>query len=121
YVAASLLSTAVLMQWQAMKVADVRRKAGVEYPRMYADSEAEKDSLNARIFNCTQRAHQNTIENFPIILTTTLVTASKYPTIAAAACGAVSILRVVYTISYGSGDPEKACFIFCSLPSSTLI
>jgi len=54
-----------------------------------------------------QRAHQNTLENVPIIVLTTLISAFRYPIPAAAACGLWSVSRIMYTLRYGSGDPKK--------------
>lgn len=74
---------------------------------VYADkSEAEKDPKK-NIFNCAQRAHQNTLEILPIYNTLLLVGGLKYPEISSAA-GALFILgRIVYTSGYVTGDPAK--------------
>lgn len=74
---------------------------------MYADkAEAEKDPKK-NIFNCTQRAHQNTLEMLPIYGTLMLVGGIKYPEISAGA-GVVYILgRVFFTSGYCTGDPAK--------------
>lgn len=74
---------------------------------MYADkAEAEKDpKLN--VFNCTQRAHQNTLEILPVYNTLLLVGGLKYPEISAAA-GVVFLLgRMVFVSGYVTGNPAK--------------
>lgn len=89
------------------KVGQARRAAKVPYPYVYAEkSEAEKDPKK-NIFNCAQRAHQNTLELLPIYNTLLLVGGLKYPEISAAA-GAVFLLgRIVFTSGYVTGDPAK--------------
>lgn len=74
---------------------------------VYAEkSEAEKDPKK-NIFNCAQRAHQNTLEILPIYNTLLLVGGLKYPEISSAA-GALFLLgRIVYTSGYVTGDPAK--------------
>ena len=71
---ASLFTTAVLVQWQAIKVALARQKAKIPYPLsefqnakhllvhksvnlglVYADRAEQDASREAMIFNCTQR------------------------------------------------------------------
>ncbi|CEJ00593.1 hypothetical protein RMCBS344292_14645 [Rhizopus microsporus] len=73
----------------------------------YAEkSEAEKDPLK-NIFNCAQRAHQNTLEVFPVYSTLLLIGGLKYPEISAAA-GLVHCLgRQVYASGYSTGNPDK--------------
>jgi len=61
----------------------------------------------AYVFNCVQRAHQNTLENLPILLSTTLITSIKYPIFAASALGLWSLARVGYTLGYATGNPKK--------------
>ncbi|KAL2912154.1 hypothetical protein HK105_208355 [Polyrhizophydium stewartii] len=88
-------------------VASARRKAAVPYPYVYAErAEAEEDPLK-NIFNCTQRAHQNTLEGYPIFIVLFGIAAIDLPLYAAIA-GLVWLAgRIVYAISYSSGDPAK--------------
>lgn len=74
---------------------------------MYAEkAEAEKDSKK-NLFNCVQRAHQNTLEMFPIFSTLLLAGGLQYPEISAAA-GVVYILgRIVFVSGYSTGIPAK--------------
>ncbi|KAI0317603.1 hypothetical protein OF83DRAFT_124155 [Amylostereum chailletii] len=107
WVAASLLSTAVVLQWQSVVVAKARKSAAIEYPRLYADKAEMATSNAAVVFNCKQRAHQNTLEHMPTLLIATLIAAIRYPKLAAAACGTWSLGRILYTIGYSSGVPAK--------------
>ncbi|CAO3694020.1 unnamed protein product [Rhizopus stolonifer] len=89
------------------KVGSARKAANVPYPYLYAEkSEAEADPLK-NIFNCTQRAHQNTLENFPVYTLLLLTGGLQYPEISAAA-GAVYVLgRAAYASGYSTGIPSK--------------
>lgn len=55
-------------------------RSGVKYPLMVA----EGDSEDAMKFNCTQRSHQNTLEQVPTFLAMQLLLAQVYPVTAAA-------------------------------------
>ena len=57
YVISAGVGAIFMVMWKGIRVGQARKKYGVEYPDMYS-----KDS---RIFNCIQRAHQNTLENLP--------------------------------------------------------
>ncbi|KAJ7031596.1 hypothetical protein C8F04DRAFT_1109899 [Mycena alexandri] len=107
YVAGAFLSTVFLLMYQTRTVGKYRGRAGVEYPRAYADKEEMKANPNAVLFNCAQRAHQNTLENLPMLLIGTAITSLKYPHAAAAALTVWSISRVGYTVGYTTGTPKK--------------
>ncbi|KAF9225134.1 membrane-associated proteins in eicosanoid and glutathione metabolism [Gyrodon lividus] len=107
YVGGALVSTVWLLGWQFMVVASSRKESGVAYPQLYAEKAEAAASKHAYLFNCAQRAHQNTLEYMPVILVTTLVTALKYPILAASGCGFWTFTRVLYTIGYTTGDPAK--------------
>jgi uncharacterized membrane protein YecN with MAPEG domain len=83
YVALSVGSAALLNQYLAVRVALARREAGVAYPALYAEGTGEA----ANVFNCTQRAHQNTLEYIPTALACQIVMGLQFP-IAAGALGA---------------------------------
>lgn len=53
---------------------------GVEYPKLYAEG---TNAVSVR-FNCTQRAHQNTLENLPVFLIMQILLAQAYPMLASA-------------------------------------
>lgn len=90
----------VLTQWQMIQVALQRKKSGLAYPKMYEDTEQS-------VFNCYQRAHQNTLESFPAFLALLVLAGLAYP-ITASAFGLLWVVgRVVYSIGYYTGDPNK--------------
>ncbi|KAJ7248639.1 hypothetical protein B0H12DRAFT_1123549 [Mycena haematopus] len=107
YVAAAVLSTVYVIVFQLRTVIKYRALAGVKYPRMYVDEKEAAANPNALKFNCAQRAHHNTLEYLPLLLSTTLITALKYPVPAASALGIWSLSRIGYTLGYATGDPNK--------------
>ncbi|GLB35951.1 putative MAPEG family protein [Lyophyllum shimeji] len=118
YVGASLLSTVFVLVGQNFTVSKWRKRAGIKYPQMYAEKAEVAASRDALIFNCAQRAHQNTLENIPIVYVTTVLTGLKYPILAATACGIWSVSRIAYTRGYLTGDPAKRAnvvYIFGSI------
>ncbi|KAK0192919.1 hypothetical protein F5146DRAFT_1042041 [Armillaria mellea] len=107
WVGAALLSTQLLLIGQSTIVGRRRGVAGIKYPQLYAEKAQEEASKEAKIFNCAQRAHQNTLENIPVIYTGTFLTAVYYPTIAAAGLGIWLLGRIFYTRGYITGDPAN--------------
>ncbi|KAH9965104.1 hypothetical protein BGW80DRAFT_1179039 [Lactifluus volemus] len=108
WVAASLLSVSGLLYWQAINVARARRRPRYLTPVVtYADKAEQEASTTALVFNCKQRAHQNTLEYIPVLLTVTLVSSLHYPIPAAVGCGLWTVARVFYTLGYGTGTPSK--------------
>ncbi|KAK0548066.1 hypothetical protein OC846_003194 [Tilletia horrida] len=107
WVGIGAFSSLVLTAWQTMQVSKARKAAGIKYPQLYAETHQAEKSRNAYIFNCTQRAHANTLEYQPGFLFATFVAGLKVPRIATALAFAWTISRVSYTIGYSSGDPSK--------------
>ncbi|KAJ6610455.1 hypothetical protein B0H10DRAFT_409398 [Mycena sp. CBHHK59/15] len=107
YVAAALLSTVFLLLGQTVTVGKYRYRSGIPYPRAYAEKAEMDASPNAVLFNCAQRAHQNTLENLPLMYIMTLLTSVKYPILGASALGLWSLARIGYTLGYTTGNPNK--------------
>ncbi|KAI0800702.1 membrane-associated proteins in eicosanoid and glutathione metabolism [Fomes fomentarius] len=107
YPAAAVVSTFYLLFWQTLKVSHARKQAKVDYPQVYAEKAEAASNKNAYIFNCTQRAHQNTLEVLPVVIGSTLISGVTLPKTAAAICGTWVFFRVLYTIGYSTGDPKK--------------
>ena len=87
-----------------MQVGSARRKYKVPYPTMYAN---ETDNKGAKVFNCVQRAHQNTLEFLPAFISLLLVGGLQYPIIAGALGFVYSVARYLYFIGYSTGDANK--------------
>ena len=85
--------------WKMMKIGGLRKKLNIKYPTMYSDEHP--------IFNCYQRAHQNTLEFVPFFYPALLTAGLRHPIGAAIAGSVFCIGRVIYAIGYQSGDPEK--------------
>ncbi|KAM0792479.1 hypothetical protein ACM66B_005153 [Microbotryomycetes sp. NB124-2] len=97
----------VLTMWQSALVSTARKNAAVKYPNQYATDEQAERNPAAKKFNCTQRAHGNTLESLPTFLFSLLFVGLTYPR-AATALGATWLVgRVLYTIGYASGVPAR--------------
>jgi glutathione S-transferase len=83
----------------AIKVAIARKQYGIKYPKMYEGTENS-------VFDCVQRAHQNTLEYLPSFLALLMLNGLAAP-LSTAAVGMVwNVARIVYVIGYGKGDPN---------------
>ncbi|GAB4821870.1 hypothetical protein N2152v2_008916 [Parachlorella kessleri] len=80
-----------------------RKQYKVFYPALYADKAHNKD---ADAFNCVQRGHQNTLENFPAFLGLLLATGLRFPIYATLAGLVWTVGRIVYFKGYSTGDPK---------------
>ncbi|XP_065569447.1 glutathione S-transferase 3, mitochondrial-like isoform X1 [Artemia franciscana] len=93
------IGSAFMLVWKSLQVGKMRRKFKINYPIMY--------SADNELFNCYQRAHQNTLEVYPQFLFMLLVGGIQYPLLSATA-GAVWIAgRIAYAKGYYTGDPQK--------------
>eukprot|EP00746_Dinoflagellata_sp_MGD_P011269 gnl/MRDRNA2_/MRDRNA2_123576_c0_seq1.p1 gnl/MRDRNA2_/MRDRNA2_123576_c0~~gnl/MRDRNA2_/MRDRNA2_123576_c0_seq1.p1 ORF type:complete len:162 (+),score=20.25 gnl/MRDRNA2_/MRDRNA2_123576_c0_seq1:84-569(+) len=79
-----------------------RKKYNVHYPNLYAPH-GHKDGEK---FNCVQRAHQNTLESWSMVMITMLAVGLVYPTAAALSGLAWVIGRFVYGFGYALGNPS---------------
>ncbi|KZT22702.1 hypothetical protein NEOLEDRAFT_1044455, partial [Neolentinus lepideus HHB14362 ss-1] len=90
---------------RTLRVAKARRADEIKYPRLYRDkAEASEEAL---IFNCTQRAHQNTLESIPTVLLGYVPVLIHAPYIATCLCSTYPVSRIIYTFRYTAGDPSQ--------------
>jgi len=99
YVVLVGLSTIVLLEYLGINVGRARKKYEVKYPTMYSDK--------SEMFNCIQRAHQNTLEWYAAFLMLLIFGGLQHPCLSAAA-GAIWVAsRYFYAQGYYTGDPAK--------------
>lgn len=99
YVIFTAVGSHFVNMWMAFNVMKARKEHNVKYPLLYSPDNDK--------FNCVQRAHQNTLENYPTFLLLLLVGGLHCPRVAAAS-GVVYVLgRVAFALGYYTGDPEK--------------
>merc|ERR1711976_569714 len=99
YIVLVAVASVFVLQYLGINVGRARKKYGVKYPTMYSDQHA--------IFNCIQRAHQNTLEGYPVFLMLLLLGGIRYPMLAAGAGALYVASRVVYAHGYYTGEPSK--------------
>ncbi|KAK7870486.1 hypothetical protein R5R35_000758 [Gryllus longicercus] len=94
-----VVASVFLLMWKSVKVGQARKKYKIPYPTMYSPDNKQ--------FNCIQRAHQNTLEQYPMTIALMLLGGLECPR--ACALGGVVWLvgRFVYAQGYYTGDPDK--------------
>merc|ERR1740128_991464 len=99
YVLLVVFFTYFLSFWQGIMVGRMRTKLKVDCPAMYSDTEP--------LFNCYQRAHQNTLEKIPLFLILLLASGLFNAKIVAAFGFFWLLSRIIYSFGYYSGLPKN--------------
>ncbi|EIW86911.1 membrane-associated proteins in eicosanoid and glutathione metabolism [Coniophora puteana RWD-64-598 SS2] len=100
YIMIPFMTLCWVLAWQTCLVEYKRKMAGVQYPQMYAEKAEADNSKTAYVFNCANRAHQNTLEVLPVILMSTIIMGIDHPVVAAMLCEIFALSRVFYTLGY---------------------
>ncbi|KAL1348598.1 uncharacterized protein LOC107458039 [Arachis duranensis] len=102
FVAIVLVIYCFLNFYMAAQVAIARKRYKVPYPTLYASESQNKD---AKLFNCIQRGHQNSLETMAIFFMLMILGGLKHPSI----CGVLGVLYIIaryfYFKGYATGDP----------------
>ncbi|ODQ68443.1 membrane-associated proteins in eicosanoid and glutathione metabolism [Nadsonia fulvescens var. elongata DSM 6958] len=107
YVLAGVATIPLVGLFHSITVGSARKKSKVELPKLFAsEAEAAADPLKHR-FNCAQKSHMNFTENVPSVIVATLISGLQYPRLAAGLVTVWSLFRVVYHLSYSTGNPSK--------------
>ncbi|XP_074335702.1 uncharacterized protein LOC141672903 isoform X2 [Apium graveolens] len=97
YVILMVALSGILNLWMGYQVVKARIK-------LYA---SESDNKDAKLFNCIQRGHQNTLEWMPLFLTLMAMGGIKHPIISAVFGLVYVVARYFYFTGYSTGHPQK--------------
>jgi len=99
YVVLTGVASMFMLVWKGIQVGKMRKQLKINYPTMYSPTNV--------LFNCYQRAHQNTLENYSQFLVLLFVGGLEMPMLASMS-GVIWILsRISYARGYYTGDPKK--------------
>ncbi|XP_019182699.1 PREDICTED: microsomal glutathione S-transferase 3-like [Ipomoea nil] len=104
YVVIVLVLYCFLNLWMGFQVGTARKKYKVPYPTMYA---IEAENKDAKLFNCVQRGHQNSLENMPVFFMLMILGGIRHPLISASLGAIYIVSRYGYFTGYATGDPTK--------------
>lgn len=104
YVALVLVLYCFLNFWMGMQVGKARKKYKVSFPTLYASESENKD---AKLFNCIQRGHQNSLEYMAVFFVLMVLGGLRHPCICAGLGVIYIVSRFFYFKGYSTGDPEK--------------
>ncbi|XWS46483.1 hypothetical protein CRYUN_Cryun14cG0071500 [Craigia yunnanensis] len=104
YVAIVVVVYCILNMWMGFQVAKARKKYKVYYPTLYA---LESENKDAKLFNCVQRGHQNSLEMMPMFFILMVLGGMAHPCICAALGLVYIVTRYFYFTGYASGDPQN--------------
>lgn len=104
YVALVLVLYCFLNFWMGMQVGKARKKYKVSFPTLYASESENKD---AKLFNCIQRGHQNSLEYMAVFFVLMVLGGLRHPCICAGLGIIYIVSRFFYFKGYSTGDPAK--------------
>ncbi|CAN4078448.1 unnamed protein product [Withania somnifera] len=104
YVILALVVYCFLNFWMSFQVGKARKKYKVPYPTMYV---VEAENKDAKLFNCVQRGHQNSLEMMPMFFMLMIVGGIRHPLICASLGGVYIVSRYFYFTGYSTGDPQN--------------
>ncbi|KAM4124282.1 hypothetical protein ACB094_01G218900 [Castanea mollissima] len=104
YVALVLVFYCFLNFWMAAKVGRARKRFNVPYPTLYA---LESENKEAKLFNCVQRGHQNSLEMMPIFFMLMMLGGFRNPCTCAVLGALYTVTRFFYFKGYSTGDPQN--------------
>ncbi|CAN6303801.1 unnamed protein product [Urochloa humidicola] len=104
YVVLVLVAYAFLNFWMSFQVGKARKKYKVFYPTLYA---VESENKDAKLFNCVQRGHQNSLETMPLFFAVLLLGGLRHPAAAAVLSALYTVARFFYFKGYATGDPRN--------------
>ncbi|XP_010243917.1 PREDICTED: microsomal glutathione S-transferase 3-like [Nelumbo nucifera] len=104
YVVLVLVLYGFLNAWMAFQVGKARKKYKVFYPTLYA---LESENKDAKLFNCVQRGHQNSLEMMPMFFVSLLLGGLQYPKISAGLGLLYIVGRYFYFTGYATGVPDN--------------
>eukprot|EP00292_Cryptomonas_paramecium_P024355 CAMPEP_0113719030 /NCGR_PEP_ID=MMETSP0038_2-20120614/35556_1 /TAXON_ID=2898 /ORGANISM="Cryptomonas paramecium" /LENGTH=143 /DNA_ID=CAMNT_0000647293 /DNA_START=19 /DNA_END=450 /DNA_ORIENTATION=- /assembly_acc=CAM_ASM_000170 len=119
YVFAVMGGSFFMNTYLAMNVVSARKKYNVQYPNLYAPP----SNPNADAFNCIQRAHQNTLESYSVVMLQMFACGLVYP-VTSAVCGGLWVLgRFLYGYGYSKFGAQGRMFggIFSHLGDIPLV
>lgn len=94
--------TMIPLFYGAYRVMRARKTYDVKYPNLYAP----ENHPHKKAFDCAQRGHQNTLENYASTVACGLVSGLAYPSASAALMTVWSVGRVMYARGYAEGGPS---------------
>ncbi|VVA94180.1 unnamed protein product [Arabis nemorensis] len=104
YVVLVLVFYCFLNLWMGAQVGGARKRYNVPYPTLYA---IESENKDAKLFNCVQRGHQNSLENMPMYFILMILGGMKHPCICTVLGLLYNVTRYFYFKGYSTGDPMK--------------
>ena len=96
--------------WHAARVGGYRKRAGIRYPKAYADSgdmaaaENPEKKHEMYLLNCAQRSHANYLENQPSVAIAMLITGIQYPRTTTMLGVGWVLSRIAYGVGYTRRD-----------------
>ncbi|GMH10251.1 hypothetical protein Nepgr_012092 [Nepenthes gracilis] len=104
YVVLVLVLYCFLNFWMAAQVGKARKRFKVLYPTLYA---SESETKDAKLFNCVQRGHQNSLEMMPTFFVLMILGGIRHPCVSAFLGLLYCVSRYFYFNGYATGDPEN--------------
>jgi len=102
YVILTGTASVFVLIYKGINVGMARKKYEVKYPVMYSD-----ENGGDNMFNCVQRAHQNTLENYPQFLFFLTTAGLSHPVLASLAGVIYLAGRIAFAKGYYTGNPEN--------------